>query len=35
VDRLAGVLAWWDGRAIKDERIREPGFEPDSPVIVS
>jgi error-prone DNA polymerase len=34
VDRLAGVLAWWDGRAIKDERIREAGFEPDNPVIV-
>src|SRR5207302_3309100 len=30
----AGVLAWWDGRAVKDERIREAGFEPDNPVIV-
>jgi error-prone DNA polymerase len=34
VDRLAGALAWWDGREIKSERIREAGFEPDNPVIV-
>jgi error-prone DNA polymerase len=33
VDRLAGVFAWWDGRAIARERIREAGFDPDSPVI--
>ena len=34
VDRLAGVFAWWDGREVRPERIREAGFEPDNPVIV-
>ncbi len=34
VDRLAGAFAWWDGREMKPERIREAGFEPDNPVIV-
>jgi error-prone DNA polymerase len=34
VDRLAGVFAWWDGREVKPERIREAGFAPDNPVIV-
>ncbi len=33
VDRLAGVLAWWDGRKVEDARIREAGFASDSPVI--
>ncbi len=33
VDRLAGMFAWWDGRAIAPERIREAGFDPDNPVI--
>jgi error-prone DNA polymerase len=33
VDRLAGVFAWWDGRVIQRERIREAGFDPDSPTI--
>jgi error-prone DNA polymerase len=33
VDRLSGVLAWWDGRKVEDQRIREAGFAPDSPVI--
>ncbi len=33
VERLAGVFAWWDGRAIQRERIREAGFDPNSPVI--
>ena len=33
VDRLAGVFAWWDGRDVEPERIREAGFEPDNPVI--
>jgi error-prone DNA polymerase len=28
VDRLAGVFAWWDGRVIDPERIREAGFDP-------
>ncbi|MEO5701441.1 MAG: error-prone DNA polymerase, partial [Casimicrobiaceae bacterium] len=34
VDRLAGVLAWWDGRTVAPERIREAGFDPDNPVIL-
>jgi len=33
VDRLAGVFAWWDGRVVQAERLREAGFDPDSPVI--
>ena len=34
VDRLAGIFAWWDGREVKPERIREAGFDPDNPVLV-
>ncbi|MBK7079239.1 MAG: error-prone DNA polymerase [Betaproteobacteria bacterium] len=34
VDRLTRVFAWWDGREVLPERIREAGFEPDHPVIV-
>ena len=33
VDRLAGIFAWWDGRTIDRERIREAGFDPDNPLI--
>jgi len=33
VDRLAGSLAWWDGRRALPERLREAGFDPASPVI--
>ena len=33
LDRLAGVFAWWDGRAIHPDRIREAGFDPENPVI--
>ncbi|MGE5088261.1 MAG: error-prone DNA polymerase [Candidatus Levyibacteriota bacterium] len=33
LDRLAGVFAWWDGRAIEADRIREAGFDPANPVI--
>jgi len=33
LDRLAGVFAFWDGRAIARERIREAGFDPANPVI--
>ena len=33
VDRLAGVFAWWDGPVVQRERIREAGFDPESPVI--
>ena len=33
VDRLARSMAWWDGRRIKPERLREAGFDPDNPLI--
>src|SRR5579864_3380942 len=33
LDRLTGVFAWWDGRAIHPDRIREAGFDPGNPVI--
>ena len=33
LDRLAGVFAFWDGRAIHPDRIREAGFDPQNPVI--
>ncbi|HXX11927.1 MAG TPA: error-prone DNA polymerase, partial [Burkholderiales bacterium] len=33
VDRLAKGLAWWDGRRVRPERLREAGFNPDNPVI--
>ena len=33
LDRLTGVFAWWDGRAIHRDRIREAGFDPDNRVV--
>jgi error-prone DNA polymerase len=33
VDRLAKNASWWDGGKIKPERIREAGFDPDTPII--
>ena len=33
LDRLTGTFAWWDGRAIHPDRIREAGFDPQHPVI--
>jgi error-prone DNA polymerase len=33
VDRLAKGLAWWDGRAIAPERLREAGLDPDNPQV--
>ncbi|MHB8495953.1 MAG: error-prone DNA polymerase, partial [Casimicrobiaceae bacterium] len=33
LDRLAGAFAWWDGRAIHADRIREAGFDPVNPII--
>jgi len=33
VGRLAGAFAWWDGRAIHAERLREAGFDPESPLM--
>jgi error-prone DNA polymerase len=34
VDRLAKSLAWWDARDAIPMRLREAGFDPESPVIV-
>ena len=33
VDRLTEMFAWWDGRSINPERVREAGFDPANPVI--
>ena len=33
VDRLTKGLAWWDGRRVRPERLREAGFDPDGRVI--
>ncbi|MDH3437053.1 MAG: error-prone DNA polymerase [Betaproteobacteria bacterium] len=33
VDRLAKSMNWWNGRNVLPERLREGGFDPDSPVI--
>ncbi|MFQ5509612.1 MAG: error-prone DNA polymerase [Leptospirillia bacterium] len=33
VDVLAKNLAWWDGRQNLPERMRESGFDPDSPIM--
>jgi len=33
LDRLSAVFAWWDGRAIPPERIREAGFDPEHPKV--
>ncbi len=32
VDRLARAMSWWEG-GVNDERVREAGFDPDSPVV--
>ncbi len=33
VDRLAGSLAWWDGRRVIPERVRDAGFDPAHPTM--
>ena len=33
VDQLSRVFAWWNGEDSLDERLRERGFDPDSPVL--
>jgi error-prone DNA polymerase len=33
VDRLTRMFAWWDGKAIAPDRIREAGFDPGNPLI--
>ncbi len=34
VDRLARSLAWWDGRAVVAERLRDAGFDPEVPLLL-
>jgi error-prone DNA polymerase len=33
VEQLSRVFAWWDGVELLDERLRERGFDPGSPVL--
>ena len=33
VDKLAGTMAWWDGRKIIPQRLEEAGFDPGHPVV--
>src|SRR5437868_2182575 len=33
VDRLAKSMAWWDGGRVISQRIKESGFDPESPVM--
>ena len=35
VDALSKAIAWWDGRNIADERLREAGFDPEHPIMQS
>src|SRR5437660_6307778 len=34
VDRLAKSMAWWDGGRVISQRIKESGFDPESPVML-
>ncbi len=33
VDRLAKSMAWWDGGQVLSQRVKESGFDPESPVM--
>jgi error-prone DNA polymerase len=33
VERLSKAMSWWDGRAIRRERIEAAGFDPDNPIL--
>ena len=33
LERLSKTLAWWDGRQVLPERLREAGFDPASPLL--
>ncbi len=33
VDQLSRCFAWWDGEADMEQRVRERGFDPESPVL--
>ena len=32
-DLLAGCIGWWDGEAPLDDRLREAGFDPETPIL--
>ncbi|MEM7082701.1 MAG: error-prone DNA polymerase [Pseudomonadota bacterium] len=32
-DRLARSMQWWDGKGVRDDRVREAGFDPHNPLI--
>jgi DNA-directed DNA polymerase III PolC len=34
VARLAKTIQWWDGNAVDEERVREAGIDPSSPVLL-
>ncbi|GGC18321.1 error-prone DNA polymerase [Oxalicibacterium flavum] len=33
VNRLSASHKWWDGRTVREERLRECGFDPRSPIV--
>ncbi|MEM1264055.1 MAG: error-prone DNA polymerase [Pseudomonadota bacterium] len=33
IDRLARSMQWWDGNHVDNDRVREAGLDPDSPVM--
>jgi error-prone DNA polymerase len=33
IDKLSRILAWWDGEASLDTRLREQGFDPNAPLL--
>ena len=33
IDKLSRILAWWDGEASLDVRLREQGFDPSAPLL--
>ena len=33
VDQLSRAVGWWDGASALDQRLRERGFDPDSPLL--
>ena len=33
IDQFTRNQQWWDGRTLREDRLREAGFDPDSPVV--
>jgi error-prone DNA polymerase len=33
IEKLSGILAWWDGEESLHERLREQGFDPEAPLL--